>query len=123
MKTLESNTNPHAAGKAAHSPLPWRVSGNHIEARPDPENSDTYWAEVAYLDTEWFERITEANAAFIVRACNSHTELTAMLLETTEALKEARRYLAGDAASKVYDETGEVQSRARDMLSTLEATP
>jgi len=81
MKTQESPTNPHAAGKAAHSPLPWRVNGNHIEARPDPENSDTYWAEVAYLDTEWFERITEANAQFIVRACNSH----AALVEALEA--------------------------------------
>ena len=35
MKTIESPTNPHAAGKAAHTAGPWKASGFTIYATPE----------------------------------------------------------------------------------------
>ena len=127
MKTQESPTNPHAAGKAAHSPLPWRVNGNHIEARPDPENSDTYWAEVAYLDTEWFERITEANAQFIVRACNSHAALVEALRKMMKLAADFEDAAKGDCEMPELSEADSIHDQARAAIARAtgqgEATP
>ncbi len=73
MNPTQSPTNPHAAGKAAHTEGSWHIGlaateraiygqyGEHIATLPDMLASD----EVT------------ANAAFIVRACNSHEALLA----------------------------------------------
>ena len=53
-----------------HSPLPWRVSGDH-PSRVDITPEFGYAVANLFLTPE-----TEANAAFIVRACNAHDALT-----------------------------------------------
>lgn len=106
MNTHQSPTNPHAAGKAAHTAGPWKASGFTIYATPEKrsfggpereylrpvcsmEPGETAGPE--YLDrssgAEYNERLpgdaeAHANAAFIVRACNSH----AALVEAVERL-------------------------------------
>lgn len=77
---------PPAAGQAAHTPTPWTIQGAEIRATGrefptiicDPfsgqwENTDGTRRRLLPID----ER--EANAAFIVRACNNHDPLVAAL--------------------------------------------
>lgn len=49
-------------------------------------------------------------------------ELLAALLETTEALKEARRFvlLSDDKGFAAYNETGKVQLKARELIAKAE---
>lgn len=84
MKT-ETTTKP-----ATHSPLPWRFTKDNAVRTPEPTNlilSEATGACVAVtklafghsgnIHTRHSEM--EANAAFIVRAVNSHAELVAAL--------------------------------------------
>lgn len=68
---------------AQHSPLPWRV-----DTPNDPDGDRVYgianrdWivADIYQCDdTPLAEDVAEANAEFIVRACNSHADLLAAL--------------------------------------------
>jgi hypothetical protein len=66
--------------ETAHTPLPWDFDeyedGTSIFcANPDSKNHGEW---VAHVVTELTEH-GEVNAAFIVRACNSHAELLAAL--------------------------------------------
>ena len=85
MKTLESPTNPHAAGKAAHTPTPWSVRASRNDEGYGLLICDEDQTILAGMDT-WLgptpEAEMEANAQFIVRACNSH----AALVEAVERL-------------------------------------
>lgn len=76
MNSTQSNL-PHAAGEAAHTPTPWHTDGMFV----DVANSPDYVAEC-------FGSVANDNAAFIVRACNSHAALVAAL-ERTEKLAMA----------------------------------
>lgn len=64
------------SGRLEHTPTPWHYDGEYIRTglnRFDPETKVQIIAEIN--DTEnW-----EANAAFIVRAVNSHENLLAMM--------------------------------------------
>ena len=80
-----------------HTPIPWRVSGCHME-QPRSENihllvehgdestSAPLIAEV-YMDSDRLP--TEANAAFIVRAVNNHAALLKALKATERGLIRA----------------------------------
>lgn len=121
MKTLESNTNPHAAGKAAHTPTPWFAVRNskYWEINTGDCDYSPSIAECCPSKCKWGEDVEAANAAFIVRACNSH-----------EALVEALKAIREEATA--YPEGGEdcfkyslslIAEKARALLATLEATP
>lgn len=53
-----------------HTPGPWALAEGswEIEARVDPENSETYYAPVAVIDVDWSSEIVEANARLIAAA-------------------------------------------------------
>ena len=112
MKTLESPTNPHAAGKAAHTPTPWSVRASRNDEGYGLLICDEDQTILAGMDT-WLgptpEAEMEANAAFIVRACNSHAALVEALetllncpdlnmdsleIETEGAIDQARAAIA-----------------------------
>lgn len=70
----------------AHSPLPWRVdpsanrggSGTHCGITCE-DGEGVFVADI-YADCEQLpDAVAEANAEFIVRACNSHHDLIAAL--------------------------------------------
>ena len=109
MKTLESNTNPHAAGKAAHTPGPWSVRASRNDEGYGLLICDEDQTILARMDT-WLgptpEAEMEANAAFIVRACNSHAALV-------DALQRMVHPMAGE----------DDMDHASALLATLEATP
>ena len=66
--------------KTKHTPLPWHFQDEYIRA--DSENMDdsgNVVADVYCKPSTTHAEIMEANAAFIVRACNSHDELVAAL--------------------------------------------
>ena len=58
--------------KIAHTPTPWRYESETMTIRSVPAN---YW--LATMDS-WDSSVSNTtNAAFIVRACNSHADLLA----------------------------------------------
>jgi hypothetical protein len=85
------NTTPtRGAGKAAHTETPWRVDGETGEiVRDAAPSSDpdllTAGFELVIADVIGPDR--EANAAFIVKACNAHEQLVAAL-DKAETLLE-----------------------------------
>lgn len=62
---------------ATHTPTPWNVTRdeNHVRALI----RDAGFMRVAECGRAFVPGIAEANAAFIVRACNAHDELVAAL--------------------------------------------
>jgi hypothetical protein len=63
-----------------HTPLPWHFQDEYIRA--DSENMDdsgNIVADVYVKPSSTHDDIMQANAAFIVRACNSHYEMLAAL--------------------------------------------
>ena len=54
---------------STHTPGPWQIGeGNEIEAKVDPENSDSYWAPICTIDDGWSPPLIEANACLIAAA-------------------------------------------------------
>jgi len=63
---------PPAAGQAAHTPMPWHVvNGNEIISKEGWAVADAFPTEKRVQP----EITAEQDAAFIVRACNSHAGL------------------------------------------------
>lgn len=61
--------------KTTHTPGPWRADGSTVKAV-----SHGQWFKIARADgLRYTQSGNEANAEFIVRACNSHEELLAAL--------------------------------------------
>ena len=79
MTPTQSPTNPHAAGKAAHTPTPWFAVRNskYWEINTGDCDYSPSIAECCPSKCKWGEDVEAANAAFIVRACNSHEALLA----------------------------------------------
>jgi hypothetical protein len=125
---MTTKSQPHAAGEAAHTPTPWRaiILSRQIEhEKPNqyaypikPVGGNFLIANVTlaypckdgdYSKLDYAQG--EANAAFIVRACNDHARLTAenarlrashaALVEQNKTLRhatiEARPYVKGSA--------------------------
>ena len=75
---MTTKSQPRAAGEAAHTPTPWAIRhGSHYDYIHAPiDNGGGIGRFVAKLpDDEQGKR----DAAFIVRACNSHAALVAAL--------------------------------------------
>jgi hypothetical protein len=104
--------------ETAHTPLPWDFDeyedGTSIFcANPDSKNHGEWVARVV---TELTEH-GEVNAAFIVRACNSHAELLAALeglltLNIIKTIDNLRDSVSKSAAQKV-DQARAVIAKAR----------
>ena len=85
--------------KNKHTPLPWKVEPiynnktGEIQYYIKDINQDTiadlYFTRSIDGETKFFPHPnSEANAAFIVRACNSHYELLEALKDLTDAIKD-----------------------------------
>lgn len=61
-----------------HTPLPWQYNYDDVLA--------SEYADDLICNCEWRDEEGKANAAFIVRACNSHYELLEALKDTLSAL-------------------------------------
>lgn len=73
--TASQSESLRGVGLVEHTPLPWRISddGDFLETL-DPVELDMERRAIA--DLRYFHMpFNEANAAFIVRACNSHDAL------------------------------------------------
>ena len=72
-----------AAKQAQRTPGPWRVS--MMPANPNPRIIGADNALILVVsEGAAFAKPTEANAAFIVRACNSHDELLQLVKDAIE---------------------------------------
>lgn len=95
-----NDTQLRAAGEAAHTPTPWRVrknpsnlgefshfiKGGDIPPGGTANDRDTVAAIVFCNDAQ-------ANAAFIVRACNAYSANQQTIAALVEALKENTRMM------------------------------
>jgi hypothetical protein len=73
-----------------HTPLPWHADGRCIQAQD---------GNIGLLNLARDDRTSEANAAFIVRAVNSHQALVDALEEATEALRRAVQHVPANAVN------------------------
>lgn len=61
---------------AGHTPLPWEAASDGCLRRATPSGMDFLRIASPWVESAWnCDETAEANAAFIVRACNSHYEL------------------------------------------------
>jgi len=109
------------SGEGAHTPTPWQCDCGPYARQPRiysvSLNNRLYKliAEVGNAEApltaqdEW-----EANAAFIVRACNSHDELVAALTDAIETIKA----LHGPVAWDIYEQHAPEMKRYRAARST-----
>ena len=95
---------------ATHTPTPWRANESVFSANGMTElhiGTPEMTACVVYVDKAApYAATQEANAAYIVKACNSHAQLVAALEMLTKALYDsghqnlfclAREYIAARA--------------------------
>lgn len=73
--------------KATHTPGPWKTGGvmTRVEVLPDGWNMPMCVADCHTKSAPNSEAERVANAAFIVRACNSHDALVAALCRAVDA--------------------------------------
>lgn len=73
---MSTNPKPRAAGEAAHTPTPWQAmpSGRIVHEYVPRGCRAVQCTSVAEV-CDGFGQPKAANAAFIVRACNSHAAL------------------------------------------------
>lgn len=74
-----------------HTPTPWAISSNgfNIYGPPDAEGQVTF---VASIFRKPIQDIEDANAEFIVRACNAHDELLAACKATLKYLQYSSKH-------------------------------
>jgi formylmethanofuran dehydrogenase subunit B len=87
------------------TPGPWKagkfssVVGCPITAQPDPSRNTVVIAGVHGAFGDDYQAEVEANAAFIVRACNAHEDLLEALRRADRALENVG--MADDAQARV----------------------
>ena len=120
MKTQESPTNPHAAGKAAHTPTPWSVRAARNDEGYGLLICDEDQTILAGMDT-WLgptpEAEMEANAAFIVRACNSHAALVEALRKMMKLVADFEDAAKGDCDMPELSEADSIHEQARAAIA------
>lgn len=85
---------------AKHTPTPWQAEGYRVikQMREEPYEADLIIASTGNSTTEAIE-----NAAFIVRACNSHQELLLACKKAESTLIEIKEFLSVLGASYLTD--------------------
>lgn len=120
------------AGEAAHTPTPWRViddgqSWPYVHAEHIPHGAICNLSSVDPQDEgngDRSRKLAEANAAFIVEACNSHARLTAENKALREALTDlmaAAREMFGENFDVTYHEQEHAEFARRDYAKLFRA--
>lgn len=120
MNPTQSPTNPHAAGKAAHTPTPWSVRASRNDEGYGLLICDEDQTILAGMDT-WLgptpEAEMEANAAFIVRACNSHAALVEALWKMMKLAADFEDAAKGDWKMPELSEADSIHEQARAAIA------
>ena len=114
----------------AHTPLPWGVEEGHIQRG---SNGIRYWQITDGQDAIACNQfcyagnhpaMNAANAAFIVRACNSHYQLVGALGEARRIITEIDDYMMrperGDWGTECALCMGELLDDDRDALARID---
>ena len=131
---MKTQSQPQAGGEAAHTPTPWLLPTSNKGALPVyiAAKDDRYKSGMVLIcavgdlaDGPHDYRETAANAAFIVKACNSHAQLTAENAALREGCQAAFDHLEG---LRGRDNNPALWSRLRALLcgqpaQALEADP
>ena len=96
-----------------HTPTPWKAG--HYITSPDKVIMDSIGMAIANMNMA--ERNTEANAAYIVHACNAHDELVAAL----ESMIKLADWYAGFApvSNEARTQSQIDRDKAREALEKL----
>lgn len=112
--TTPTQSQPPAAGEAAHTPTPWFHTETDIHTAPD-DVSSVGWG-IATANGFHRDRTSEtrrANAAFIVRCVNSH----AALVEALEAFAAVADEYDKNCLDECRPEWNEANDDATEMLT------
>lgn len=117
IERWNATVEPHAASQAAHTPTPWRLDRSGSYAHKDVV-TDTDLICRAFSD----QGINgDANAAFIVRACNSHAALVEALSNLTAACESALNFTRKTVSGPVREHRITAIAQARAALASLNA--
>ena len=95
-----------------HSKLPWKKSGHQIECNGHPRL--VLKCENMFMDDDEID----ANADFIVTACNEHDTLKAkaeLLDEAVKAIDGVLADIADTLTNKRYHQCNEILSKAKEL--------
>ena len=113
MRALLTSSSPFLVDNnttsLAHTPTPWHVLTTPIECLIRAENFEETFQNIAA--TPGLNRNAEANAAFIVRACNAHDALL-------DACKMLLKVLSRDCDAEAF---GSEISHAEGVIAQAEA--
>lgn len=103
-----------------HTPTPWRTTNDHANKICDQVGKKIAVCPTHAGGGQWRDREeADANAAFIVRACNAHEELVAAADEALNTLIGCCIPAGGCDDRKAILDT---QKRLRDVLKTVGIT-
>ena len=100
--------------KATHTPLPWVANGLQVSWHKPDTNFSYRIADADFGGDEFDKPTVNANARFIVRACNSHEALLDALGIAALTLEAAYLNYGSNIAAKVAAKT----ARAAIALAT-----
>lgn len=114
--------------RAEHTPTPWRAQRREkvgvaiiAERRDIPPGGTPTNGLVAYATRRFSEpkEIWEANAAFIVRACNSHEAMRDALKEAVKIMDDHRQFLADNyrIGDPKDPELGEISAEGKEEIA------
>lgn len=115
------STAPSASGPQ-HSPLPWQIGVNGKCVRHDRESNPQYRRGPIIADCDCSHglgeagQVDQANARFIVTACNSHDDLLAAL----KALVAAEDRFAAESGVSFDDGVSDAVRSARAVIAKAE---
>lgn len=120
---MKSQSLPSAAGAAAHTPLKartGRLSGPGLFIASVIASDGQTFAEVHGLTRDG----ASARAAFIVRACNSHTDLVVALqklLDLTDAYRSA--IMMSDSAHLLAEKSPRIEEARAALKAATQTLP
>ncbi len=89
-KGYEMNANTQHEGRTEHTSGPWHLIGNSIYSCKGVCIAETQWGEVGHVEYPHSRLEAQANAEFIVRACNAHKAQEDVYIAAINGRRELR---------------------------------
>ena len=94
---------------------PWQVDCDVVEALVDPENSQTYYAPLCVVDSDWHHEVRYA----IATAISSIPDMLAVLDEAQQALDTLSQYASNHGHDGCAMDGVTLAMRIRELTNTV----
>lgn len=107
------------SSQVVQTPLPWKFHEDTRMIESEMPSLRGEFEHVCDFRADLGGKVNEANAAFIVRACNSHDELANTLRRLAEKVKRANaiQHSGGDVSPEDWSELYALQNEAFGVLA------